>query len=83
MKKIQLIAAFFIVVFNTTAQKLELGAVSIAELQEKSHPKDSSAVAAILFKKGRTYFDYTQENGFVMMTEVSTRIKIYKKEGYK
>lgn len=64
------------------SQKLELGKVSIAELTEKTHPKDPSAVAAILFKKGEVRFEYSQTVGFVMMTEVKTRIKIYKKEGY-
>jgi hypothetical protein len=46
------------------------------------HPTDTSAVAAILFEKGRNTYEYSQENGFVMITEVKTRIKIYKKEGY-
>jgi transglutaminase-like putative cysteine protease len=64
------------------AQEFELGKVSVAELQEKTHPKDTAAVAAILFKKGKTSYDYSKNNGFVMTTEVQTRIKIYKKEGY-
>jgi hypothetical protein len=45
-------------------------------------PRDSSAVAAVLFEKGNTSFEYSQSNGFSMVTEVKTRIKIYKKEGY-
>ncbi|SDW97159.1 DUF3857 and transglutaminase domain-containing protein [Flavobacterium degerlachei] len=79
---------FAILLFVTTcfsslkAQEFELGKVSVAELQEKSHPKDTAAVAAILFKKGKTSYDYSKSNGFVMTTEVQTRIKIYKKEGY-
>lgn len=64
------------------AQNFELGKVSVPELKEKQHPKDSSAVAAILFKNGRTKFEYTRDRGFVAITEVSMRIKIYKKEGY-
>lgn len=72
----------FFALLYTNAQKLELGKVSIAELQEKTHPKDSSATAAILFKKGEVRFEYTQEHGFEMVTNVKTRIKIYKKEGY-
>lgn len=39
-------------------------------------------MAAILFKKGEVKFEYSQGEGFVMITEVKTRIKIYKKEGY-
>ncbi|WP_310558741.1 DUF3857 domain-containing protein [Flavobacterium sp.] len=68
--------------FFSNSQEFKLGKVSIAELQEKSHPKDSSAVAAILFKKGDVRFQYDQNKGFVIVTTVKTRIKIYKKEGY-
>jgi hypothetical protein len=67
---------------NAIAQEFKLGKVSIAELEQKVHPKDTAAVAAILFKKGKVTFDYTQSDGFVMYTEVITRIKIYKKDGY-
>ena len=63
-------------------KKLELGKVTIQELKEKMHPIDTSAVAAILFKKGEVRYEYSQDKGFNMVTEVKTRIKIYKKEGY-
>jgi hypothetical protein len=84
MKLNQLAIILFVTTFlvNLNAQNFELGKVSVIELQEKSHPKDPSAVAAILFKKGKTSYDYSKSNGFVMTTEVQTRIKIYKKEGY-
>ena len=78
---VQLFVLFFVFSF-ANAQEFKLGKVSIAELEEKQHPKDPSAVAAILFKKGEVKFEYTQSEGFVMFTEVKTRIKIYKKEGY-
>lgn len=82
--KIKLILTFLFVIFflNSNAQKFDLGKVSLAELQEKEHPKDPSAVAAILFKKGNVTFEYDQNAGFFTVTEVKTRIKIYKKEGY-
>lgn len=63
------------------AQNLELGKVSIAELQEKLHPTDTSEVAAILYKKTKTYFKYSAKDGFSINTECQIRIKIYKKEG--
>lgn len=66
----------------SNAQKFEIGKVSIEELQEKVHPKDSTAVAAILFKKGAVNFEYSQDKGFQIRTTVKARIKIYKKEGY-
>lgn len=72
-----------ILVFTgASAQKYELGKVSIEELKQKSHPSDTSAVAAILFKKGKSYFTLDSEGYFILTTEVETRIKIYKKEGY-
>lgn len=84
MKITKIIIYSFVLLLNLTclAQNFELGKVSIAELEEKQHPKDTSAVAAILFKKGRTSFEYSQENGFMIQTVVNVRIKIYKKEGY-
>lgn len=67
---------------TANAQKFELGKVSIAELEEKAHPKDPSAEAAILFEKGDITFLYSESEGFVMYTDVKARIKIYTKEGY-
>jgi hypothetical protein len=84
MKNKCLIVLFFLFLFysQVNAQEFKLGKVSIAELEQKVHPKDTSAVAAILFKKGQTTFDYSENEGFMVNTEVSMRIKIYKKEGY-
>ena len=65
-----------------TAQEFKLGKVSIAELEQKVHPKDSSATAAILYKKGTARIEYDQTNGFILVTQVDARIKIYKKEAY-
>lgn len=64
------------------SQEYELGKVTIAQLEEKYHPKDTSAVAAILFEKGKTSFNYEEMNGFSTTTEVLVKIKIYKKEGF-
>lgn len=63
------------------AQKLEFGKVSKYELEETIHPLDSSANAAILFKKARTHFYYTEKKGFQSETTFEIRLKIYKKEG--
>lgn len=69
-------------VSKINAQEFKLGKVSIAELEQKVHPKDSLAVAAVLYKKGKTRIEYDMNDGFITLTEVETRIKIYKKEGY-
>ena len=78
---VQLFILFFVFSF-ANAQEFKLGKVSVAELEEKEHPQDPSATAAILFKKGEVRFEYNHSEGFFMYTEVETRIKIYKKEGY-
>lgn len=64
------------------SQKNELGKVTIEELREMKCPQDTSAVAAVLFSTGKTTFDYSYDNGFQIITEINTKIKIYKKEGY-
>jgi len=73
--------AYFWSTITIQAQNYELGKVTIAELNEKVHPKDSSAPAAILFKKGRTYFGYNKDVGFYANHVCEVKIKIYKKEG--
>lgn len=84
MKFIKLfsLSVFFLFFSGMAAQEFKLGKVSIAELEQKVHPKDSAAAAAILYKKGSARIEYNQNDGFVTITEVETRIKIYKKEGY-
>ncbi|CAM3753790.1 DUF3857 domain-containing protein [Flavobacterium chungbukense] len=78
------LAVFFFLVFSFTeinAQKFELGKVTVEELKEKENPKDTSAPAAILFKKGRTFFTYNEQSGFLANHVYEFRVKIYKKEG--
>lgn len=83
MKKFTTLLAVFITFLTTVqAQKRELGNVTIEELKEKTHPKDSSAVAAYLFNKGKTSFEYKENEGFFIVTQVEIKLKIYKKEGY-
>lgn len=64
------------------AQDFQLGKVTVEELQEKRHPKDTSAVAAVLFKKGRMELMLSQKHGFMLNTIVKMKLKVYKKEGY-
>jgi len=80
MKRLFILAVLF--TSTVFGQKYELGKVTIEELQEKAFAKDTSAVAAILFKKGDVRFEYSQNNGFYLTTNVKIKIKIYKNEGY-
>ena len=73
---------FSILFFQTvSSQKLKLGEVTIDELKQAAHPKDSSANAAYLFKIGKTQFNIDREGSWEIVTQVSVKIKIYKKEG--
>lgn len=78
MRKI-FVTAFLILSTLCFSQKYELGKVTIEELKETKHPKDSSAVAAILYKKCKIKFDNSIGQVY---TETEVKIKIYKKEGY-
>ena len=72
----------FVLTTLAFSQKHDLGKVTVEELSQKRHPIDTSAVAAILFEKGVVKFEYSQSEGFEMITTVKAKIKIYKKEGY-
>jgi hypothetical protein len=67
-------------VFTATGQDFRLGKVSIKELEQKQHPLEPSAPAAILNKSGHTYFRILSGR-WTMITEVEIRIKIYNKSG--
>ena len=71
-----------LVALNLQAQNFKFGKVSKAELAEKVHPKDSSANAAILYKKESIRFDYRKGDGFTQVRTIHERIKIYNKEGF-
>ena len=76
------LAVLLFIVPVVSAQKYELGKVTIAELEQKFHPNDKEAEAAVLFEKGETRMEYNEMNGFVIITETEIKIKIYTKEGY-
>ena len=81
-KKIFLVS-FLCCCLNVFSQKFELGKVSVKELEQKAYPQDTTAAAAILYNKGRSYFVYRNKEGFSLVHEYEFRIKIYKKEGLK
>ncbi len=83
MRKYVLALISFIVLGQlATAQNYKFGKVSKEELAETSHKSDPEADAAVLYRKTNTKFNYSQDAGFVVVTEFQERIKIYNKEGY-
>jgi len=81
--RVIIVLLFVVSLSKGYAQKVDFGKVSVAALEEKVHPIDTSAVAAIVFNKSRTFFSYDPKDGFSINTENTFRIKIYKKEGLK
>ncbi|WP_111685269.1 DUF3857 domain-containing protein [Winogradskyella tangerina] len=81
MKHLLIIACSFLF-FVSNAQEVKFGKISKSELQQKVHPKDSSANAAVLYKKEEIYFVYTESDGFMQHREIHERIKIYNKQGF-
>jgi hypothetical protein len=81
MKKI-IILSLLLSQLSIIAQNYKFGKVSKEELQERFYPLDSTAEAAYLFKKRRTYYNYVSGYGFQSITEIHERIKIYTKEGF-
>lgn len=80
MKHFFLFLAFFsLISVNAYAQKFDSGKVSEKEIEEKQHPLDPEAPAAVLYKKAKTYFEY--DNQWQFVHEVEVRVKIYNKEG--
>jgi transglutaminase-like putative cysteine protease len=78
--KLLSILSFFLFIQISFSQQYELGKVTIEELKEKRHPKDSTAEAAIIYTKGKSRFEYI-DGLFYTITTVEKKIKIYKKEG--
>lgn len=78
--KLYLFTIFSLFTIAVSAQ--DLGKVTIAELQATKSIIDTSAVAEVIFSKGNTTFFVNGDNSYSALTEISTKIKIYKKEGF-
>ena len=82
MKK-TLTILLLILTTSNFAQDYTFGKVSKDELAEKFYPLDSTADAAYLYKKRRTYFEFVQGGGgFKVITDIHIRIKVYNKKGF-
>lgn len=72
-----------LVVCYASAQKapIKFGDVPLEDLQMKRYPLDSTASAVVLADYGQSTLQYDQTNGFFLVFERITRIKILTKEG--
>ncbi len=70
-----------LVCLNGMAQKSPLDKITEEELEMTVYEKDSVAPAVYLNKHRETYFDYTDEKGFIIINEFTERIKILSKAG--
>jgi len=70
---------FSLTVFS---QDYHFGKVSKEELEEQFNPLDSSASATVLYKKRNTFYEYSEQEGFELVTEILERIKIYNQDGF-
>ncbi|MAP79887.1 MAG: transglutaminase [Aequorivita sp.] len=83
MKSIVLTAIALLCFFNVAqSQNYKFGKVSKEELSQKQHPEEPTADAAILNREIYTYFEYSTNDGFYLVTQVLERVKIYTKEGF-
>jgi Domain of Unknown Function with PDB structure (DUF3857) len=83
MKKSFLVLVLSLFFNEGFTQNLELGKVTKKELEARVHSIDTSAPAAFIFKKAKTFFTYNIKNGFECTTKFSIKLKIYKKEGFR
>ncbi|MBT0606654.1 DUF3857 domain-containing protein [Aequorivita echinoideorum] len=83
MKNLLVISVLLLFANHTSiAQNFKFGKVSEEEVLQKEHPQDPSANASILYRETKTEFQYSQDTGFYMVTDIYERIKIYSKEGF-
>lgn len=76
-----LIVALLVLSAIVTKAQGNNSAVTLAQLQQAVHPSDSTAPAAYLYNKGKSWFEMRSFRWF-LITEVSCRIKVYKTSGY-
>ncbi len=83
MKSLSLFLLFSLGIFSLVqAQNFKFGKVSKEELQQKEHPVDPSANAAVLYRETKSEFQYTASSGWYLVTDYFERVKIYNKEGF-
>jgi transglutaminase-like putative cysteine protease len=81
LKKLHL-PLFMLLSFVVLSQNYKFGRVSEEELSQQQHSSYPDADAAVLYREYKTYYDFSQGDGFTVYTEVFERIKIYNPQGF-
>jgi hypothetical protein len=71
------------IILKLEAQNTSDGNISITELSLKKYDKDPTAEAVVLSDEGTSSFHLTEYNGFEVIFEKKTRIKVFSKAGIK
>lgn len=64
------------------AQDFKLDKVTLKDVEKNIYTKDTAAFVVILFKYRQTYFETNKHGEWDVITEISKRVKILKKEGF-
>ena len=72
----------FLSVNISFSQNYKFGKVSKEELSETQNSLHPDADATVLYREYKSFYVYTQGDGFNLHTEVFERVKIYTKEGF-
>lgn len=63
-------------------KKVKFGKVSKSDFAQTEYNKDPDAKAVVLFKHRQSYYDYDDKKGWILVTEVHERIRIFEREGF-
>ncbi len=78
---VPLLAFLFVMQVAVAQKKFKYGKPPKELLEQKEHPLEKDAKAAIIYKKEEYKYDYDASKGWLLFKEVVQRIKIYNKEG--
>ena len=82
MKKVIYSVILCMLITQLTQAQYKFGKVSEEAVTQKEHHIEKDASAAVLYRKYNTKFNYLDEKGFQLETEVHEIIKIYNSEGH-
>jgi len=82
MRTILLLLTLTLLSSSAFAQNYRYGKVSKEELMETQNDLYPEADATVLYREHKSYFQYRQDEGYTLYTQVFERIKIYNQDGF-